>query len=112
MTPDLAVVTLSPELAAALGAERVLVEAVELHGAAIVQGFAVHWIEQDGGYDVAAWRSVPEKHRAEIEHLFVEARRPVLVASYEEIRHSVPRAATWPSKPCAPVRYSPGRRTA
>jgi len=108
---DFAIVTLSAELAATLDCpRRVLIEAVELQGGAILQGFAAYWTERADGFEVAAWRDVPEQHRAEMERLFVETRKPGDGERYETIRHSVP--ATRPLKPCAPARYVPGRRIA
>jgi hypothetical protein len=77
MVPEtLVVVALPRDLAAALGdigAERILVVGVELHGGAILRGFARSWTDVLGGVEAAAWHDVPETLRPELERLFAEA---------------------------------------
>lgn len=119
MTPsDFAIVTLPPDLAAYYVADRMLVEAVEMHGSAEVVGIACNWLAVDGGYRVrdSAWldlKTIPDEHRATFERLFTKARRQAQGPDYHDVRHGWRNAkpASEPLRPGAPVRYQPGRRT-
>lgn len=112
---DFAIVDLPAELARRCGADRVLVEAVEMHGAAILVGVARDWVVLGANYNVppSAWLDVPLIDVPIFERLFVETRKQAHGPDYHDARHAWRNAkpASEPLKPCAPVRYMPGRRT-
>jgi hypothetical protein len=74
---DFVVTTLPAHLADLLGFRRVLICAVEMTGAAMLHGVASAWTKVGSDYQVdgSAWLQVPEEARAELEQLFVQARR-------------------------------------
>lgn len=92
MESDYQLVTLSPELAAALGHERLFVEAVELAGGAIFRG-AWMGMRGEGTTMVPQGRvDVPREHEAALEQLFAEACRAGRGPEYHDARHASGRA--------------------
>lgn len=117
MQSDFAVVSLAghEEIARLCAADCILVEAVELHGGALFVAAAREWTTRDGRYDVpqGAWLTVPEKHQATLEVLFVEARKQARGPDYHDVRHGwrETKPASKPLLPGAPVHRRPGGRT-
>ena len=77
MDSTYAIVDLPADLAAALGIDRrtVLVEAVEMTGAAILCGVYVRWTQAGKVFIPEQPATVPREHEATLEALFCEARR-------------------------------------
>lgn len=77
MDSTYAIVDLPADFAAALGIDRrtVLVEAVEMTGAAILCGVYVRWTQAGKVFIPEQPATVPREHEAAIEALFVKARR-------------------------------------
>ena len=90
MESDFAIVDLPAALAAALGIERraVLVEALEMTGAAVFRRLYVRWTQYGRTFVPEQSIPVPDKHHAALEALFVAARRLRSTDDAETIREA------------------------
>lgn len=73
MDSDFAIVTLPPDLAALLGADRVLIEALAMHGCAVIRGVYTAWEVRSAGFDGTVATSVTRAQESALEALFVAA---------------------------------------
>ena len=73
MDSDFAIVTLPPGLSAALGAERVLIEALAMYGTAALRGVYTTWDVRSTGFVGTVAVSVTQAQESALEALFVAA---------------------------------------
>ena len=73
MDSEFAIVTLSADLAVSLGAKRVLIEALAMHGCAALRGVYTDWVELHDGYYGTVAVCPTQAQEAALEALFVAA---------------------------------------
>ena len=73
MDSDFAIVTLPSDLAASLGAKRVLIEALTMHGTAALRGIYTAWEVRSAGFVGTVAVSVTQEQESALEALFVAA---------------------------------------
>ena len=73
MDSDFAIVTLPPDLASLLGADRVMIEALAMYGTAALRGVYTAWEVRSAGFVGTVAVSVTREQESALEALFVAA---------------------------------------
>lgn len=107
MIADFAIVAPPPDLADALGVERVLVEAVEMHGDALFRGAYRTWEKVSRSFVPGEAIPVTREQEDALVHLFCEARRLQATDDVTAIRDADYRHSRDAARP-VPKRWSGG----